>query len=361
MQLWYSGMSPNISKPILPPTADTAATPTWDHWHKFMADIVRHLEDRYSVDEVRNNWYFEVWNEATWMYGPGDGGYNELYYNTALGLMQGDPLVKIGGPADSGGNSLYAIPSLIDFAKATATSSSTSSATTATAQDSTVEDDRGSGRFRQTWKNTLCDDRSPARASPASSSTTSGAPATIPSCRATRRRRPASSPSRFTSSAPTRRRRLPTMYGYWTLSDIYEEMNTGTATAYREGNYGLLLKGDPNIPASFDVAKPAFNAFRLLHMMTDTIVPVSGGISGATDNGVGAVATLAGDGNSMQILVYNHINSFDIATWERSRRIDAGVAGGRQPAVHADARPPLPGRPRALELAHDVGRRWASR
>ena len=106
------------------------------------------------------------------------------------------------------------------------------------------------------------------------------------------------------------------MYGYWTLSDIYEEMNTGTATAYREGNYGLLLKGDPNIPASFDVAKPAFNAFRLLHMMTDTIVPVSGGISSATDNGVGAVATLASDGNSIQILVYNHINSFDIATWE---------------------------------------------
>ena len=39
------------------------------------------------------------------MYGPGAAGYNELYYNTALGLMQGDPLVKIGGPADSGGNS----------------------------------------------------------------------------------------------------------------------------------------------------------------------------------------------------------------------------------------------------------------
>ena len=29
------------------------------------------------------------------------------------------------------------------------------------------------------------------------------------------------------------------MYGYWTLSDIYEEMNTGSALAYREGNYGL--------------------------------------------------------------------------------------------------------------------------
>ena len=109
---------------------------------------------------------------------------------------------------------------------------------------------------------------------------------------------------------------LPNMYGYWALSDIYEEINTGSATAYREGNFGLLLKGDQNIPESFDVDKPAFNAFRLLHMMTDTTVTVSGGVTDATMNGVGAVATLAADGNSMQILVYNHVNSFDAATWE---------------------------------------------
>jgi hypothetical protein len=105
------------------------------------------------------------------------------------------------------------------------------------------------------------------------------------------------------------------MYGYWTLSDIYEEINTGASRAYREGNYGLLLKGDDAVPASYDLAKPAFNAFRLLHLMTDTTVPVSGGV-GAGDAGVGAVATLAADGNSMQILVYNHVNSFDITTWE---------------------------------------------
>ena len=78
----------------------------------------RHLEERYGVDEVRNNWYFEVWNEATWMYAAGAAGYNELYRNTALGLMRGDPQVKVGGPADSGGNSPNAIPGLIDFVQA---------------------------------------------------------------------------------------------------------------------------------------------------------------------------------------------------------------------------------------------------
>ena len=37
----------------------------------------------------------------------------------------------------------------------------------------------------------------------------------------------------------------PTSYGYWAVSDLYEEISTGSATAFREGNYGLLLKGDP--------------------------------------------------------------------------------------------------------------------
>jgi len=46
------------------------------------------------------------------------------------------------------------------------------------------------------------------------------------------------------------------MYAWWALSDLYEEFDTGTATAFREGNYGLLLKGDPAIPVSFDIAKP---------------------------------------------------------------------------------------------------------
>jgi len=116
-QLWYGGISPNISKPVLPPTGYASALPTWDHWKKFMADIVTHLESRYGADEVRSNWYFEVWNEATWMYGPMAAGYNELYLNTAQGLLAGDPMIKVGGPADSGGDSPYSIPSLIDFTK----------------------------------------------------------------------------------------------------------------------------------------------------------------------------------------------------------------------------------------------------
>jgi xylan 1,4-beta-xylosidase len=95
------------------------------------------------------------------------------------------------------------------------------------------------------------------------------------------------------------------MFAYWTISDLYEEINTGTATAYREGNFGLLLKGDARYPASYDVAKPAFNAFRLLHGMGDVSLATTGGTTG---NGVNAAATISSDDSAVQILVYNHID-----------------------------------------------------
>jgi len=314
-QLWYGGVSPNISKPTKPPTADAAALPTWDHWRKFMADIVTHLEAKYGADEVRNNWYFEVWNEATWMYGGGAAGYNELYYNTVLGLLNGDPQIKVGGPADSGGNSLNAIPSLIDFVKAHPDVKLDFITYHRYGQDQQPDKRIADAGDFVTWKHTLfntvagkgfsgemINDEWGTSYEPEMSRDTEVSASFVAKA------------IHFLGTDTTTP--VPTMYGYWTLSDIYEEMNTGSARAYREGNYGLLLKGDPDIPASFDLAKPAFNAFRMLHMMTDRIVPVTGGIAAATENGVGAVATLAADDSSIQILVYNHVNSFDLATWE---------------------------------------------
>jgi xylan 1,4-beta-xylosidase len=305
-QLWYGGISPNISKPT--PTTDQG----WSHWQKFMADIVTHLEDRYGAAEVRDHWYFEVWNESTWMYAGGAAGYNELYYNTAKGLLAGDPAIKVGGPADSGGNSPYSIPSLIDFVRTQSDIKLDFISYHHYGKDSGPNADAGGFvNFKKSllamiasknFTGEIINDEWGPGYDPELSRDTEAAASFIAKSIA------------FIGNDPTPP--MPTMYGYWTLSDIYEEINTGSALAYREGNYGLLLKGDPNIPVSFDLAKPAFNAFRMLHMMTDTIVPVTGGIAAATDNGVGAVATLSADGNAIQILVYNHVNNFDISTWE---------------------------------------------
>jgi xylan 1,4-beta-xylosidase len=97
----------------------------------------------------------------------------------------------------------------------------------------------------------------------------------------------------------------PTAYGYWAVSDLYEEISTAGPSAFRQGNYGLLLRGDATIPESFDVAKPSFNAFRLLHMLGDQQLRVTGGTAA---DGVGAAATRSTDGSAVQVLVYNHVD-----------------------------------------------------
>jgi beta-xylosidase len=82
----------------------------WSKWQALMTAFVRHLQDRYGADEVRNNWYFEVWNEPSWMYSLGDDGYFELYKNTVTGLLAADPGLRVGGPAGLGGRVAGADP-----------------------------------------------------------------------------------------------------------------------------------------------------------------------------------------------------------------------------------------------------------
>ena len=277
--LWYDNVSPNISPP-------TGAAGDWGKWTALMTAFVRHLEDRYGAAEVRA-WYFEVWNEPSWMYSLGDDDYFELYQNTVAGLVAADPQVRVGGPAGSSGES----PALIEMLIAGSINTErswTSSPTTATATTTGCRRRRGRRRRlsrepdqhhqhdrRQGTTFTgevLNDEFGPSYKPDVSRDTEVAASYIVKTIHLL---------GSDTTAAP------PSSYGYWALSDLYEEIYTGTATAYRPGNFGLLLKGDPMIPESFDVAKPAFNAFRLLHMMGDKQLAVSGGTTG---DGVNAAA-----------------------------------------------------------------------
>ena len=287
-KLWYNGVYPNISPPK-----------DWNRWQDFMAEIVGHLEQRYGADEVRNHWYFEVWNEPSWMYSLGDGGYNELYENTVLGLLRADPALKVGGPAGSSGESPSLVRNLIDYANGHGLKLDFISYHRYGSDSGTAADANASLLFHQQMVNVLAErgftgelinDEFGATSTPDLLRDSEASASFIAKTISLIGTDPDYPP--------------PSSYAHWTLSDLYEEINTGAPLAYREGNYGLLLKGDPQIPESFDVAKPAFNTFRLLHRMSDTQVSVSGG---TTADGVNAVATLAADQQSLQVLVYHHV------------------------------------------------------
>jgi xylan 1,4-beta-xylosidase len=300
-------MSPNISAP-------TQGNGDWTKWTNFMTAMVQHFEDRYTQAEVRQ-WYFEVWNEPSWMYSLGDDGYINLYRNTVNGLLQADPMVRVGGPAGSAGESPGMIQRLIMTSLSTAApvkvdfltyhrysddySMPAGEATDVIAfhkmlvnlvNTTTVAGMKFTGEllndeFGPSYMPHLYRDQEIAASFVAKTIVRLG-----------------------TDTDTT----APSAYGYWALSDLYEENNMGPSTAYRgtatsqQGNYGMLLKGDPTIPESYDVAKPVFNSFRLLHMMGDQQLVVTGS---ATGNGVGAGATRSTDGSKIQVLVYNHSDS----------------------------------------------------
>ena len=73
----------------------------WDRWADLVRDLVQHLVDRYGLEEVRDHWAFEVWNEPNLEYfWSGDAqDYLRLYETAARAVRSVDPGLRVGGPA----------------------------------------------------------------------------------------------------------------------------------------------------------------------------------------------------------------------------------------------------------------------
>jgi len=73
----------------------------WDRWADLIRAFTRHVVDRYGLDEVRDRWAFEVWNEPNlsvfWSGTPAE--YWRLYEVTARAVKDVDPGLRVGGPA----------------------------------------------------------------------------------------------------------------------------------------------------------------------------------------------------------------------------------------------------------------------
>ena len=84
---WYR---PNISPPK-----------DYARWDDMIDAFVRHLVDRYGIDEV-SQWYFEVWNEPNigfWGGRPRQPTYFELYDHTARTIKKVNARLRVGGPS----------------------------------------------------------------------------------------------------------------------------------------------------------------------------------------------------------------------------------------------------------------------
>jgi xylan 1,4-beta-xylosidase len=73
-------------------------------WHDLIDAFVRHVRQRYGVQEVRK-WYFEVWNEpnlAGFWEKADQKAYFDLFANTSRTIKTIDPALRVGGPSTAG-------------------------------------------------------------------------------------------------------------------------------------------------------------------------------------------------------------------------------------------------------------------
>lgn len=88
-------------------------------WHFLVQGTVRHLVERYGLDEVKT-WYFEVWNEpnlSSFWQGT-QAAYFELYRVSVDAVKSVCSALKVGGPSTSGADfreDLQYFKSFIDF------------------------------------------------------------------------------------------------------------------------------------------------------------------------------------------------------------------------------------------------------
>jgi len=291
--LWYNGNTPKGGPPS-----------SWANWRAFIIAFVQHLETRYGATEVRNNWLFEIWNEPDWMY-TGWAPYLVLYDSTSRAIKAADSLVKIGGPACEGSWSSSAVATMIQHCKtanskldfiswhryandvldagvAGGVSKPSSISDYAKALNIVCANNGFTGL-------NICDEFGPTyNLDHRDNHTTASFLAKTVHLIALNG-----------SSYPP-----PYMLDYWCISDMYEEFNGTGQTAYRSaGQYGLLLSGDSAISQSWDVAKPAFNAYKMLHKLGDTVLTSSGGTMG---DGANLIATINKTKDTVTILTYSH-------------------------------------------------------
>ncbi|GAC1428357.1 MAG: cellulase family glycosylhydrolase [Terriglobales bacterium] len=230
----------------------------WQRWDDLIAAFARHLIERYGIREV-SNWYFEVWNEPNidfWSGEPKQATYWELYDHTAKTIKQVNGQLRVGGPATAQAAWVDAfiqhckenhIP--VDFASTHVYGNDTAPDVFAT-QESIPRDKFVCRAVKKVH------DQIHASAMP-------DLPLIWSEFNASYKNEPEVTDSTYMGPwmADTIRQcdGLVNEMSYWTFSDVFEEQGIVKQPFY--GGYGLIAAG--NIP------KPAFNAFKLLHLLGD--------------------------------------------------------------------------------------------
>jgi xylan 1,4-beta-xylosidase len=243
-------------------------------WDALVTAFTQHLVQRYGIDEV-SKWYFEVWNEPNidfWAGEPKQATYFELYDHTARDLKAVSSRIRVGGPATAQAAWADSFIQHVSQSNIPADFFSTHVYANDRSQDvfGTNENiDRGHMVCRAVKK---VHDQIKASARP-------NLPLIWSEYNASYMNEPAITDSVFMAPwlADTIRQcdGMTDMMSYWTFSDVFEEQGVAKEPFY--GGFGLV--------ASYGLPKPAFNAFKVLHLLGDRRLQLSSQSALATMQG----------------------------------------------------------------------------
>jgi xylan 1,4-beta-xylosidase len=235
---------------------NSAPPKSYARWDSLVRQFAAHLVARYGIDEV-SAWYFEVWNEPNivfWGGKPKRRTYYELYDHTARAIKSVSPRLRVGGPATAqaawvGDFLRHAREARIPVDFVSSHVYGNDSAANVFGTHEHIPRDRMVCRAVRKVHEEIA--RSP----------TPGIPFILSEFNASYRNEPDVTDSIYMGAwmADTIRQcaGMVDLMSYWSFSDVFEEQGVVTTPFY--GGFGLI--------AERGIAKPAYNAFALLHKL----------------------------------------------------------------------------------------------
>jgi xylan 1,4-beta-xylosidase len=287
---WYGGAPGNITPPK-----------DWNKWSELCHQMVKHVVERYGAAEVEK-WYWEIWNEPdlTIFWTGSQQDYFKLYDYAVEGMLKANPNIKVGGPsvAISGGPWIEAFiehcmtANLANTAKKSVkldfiswhTYPSQSGLASINGAHNTVAQRIAAKKTKYPQlnvKNFLTEWNSSYKGGHSYNNEigSSFVAKVVHSM----------FPDQNNGIAP------PDVGSYWVISDIWEEWDVTSGTAF--GPMGLILRRN-------NVRKPAYLSFQMMARMADTLIDLKGGTK--ADAGLNGWATIDKAKRRMQVLIYDH-------------------------------------------------------
>lgn len=284
MNFWYR---PNRAPPR-----------NYAEWDDLVRHFAAHLVERYGLDEV-SKWYFEVWNEPNidfWDGKPKQRTYFELYAHTARDIKSVSQELRVGGPATAQAawvgdfirfTQRAGVP--VDFVSSHVYGND--AAKNVLGIHEFVPRDRMVCRAVEKVHEEIL--KSPRPRLPFILSEFNASYATEPDVTDSIYMGP------WLANTIRQCAGLVDLMSYWTFSDVFEEQGVVKSPFY--GGYGLM--------AERGIAKPAYNAFALLHKLGEQRIAVDSDSILATKRADGSLVIALWNYAETETDAARHVNS----------------------------------------------------